>query len=226
MLVLNKVNKYYPSEKNSLHVLKDIDLEVNAGEFISIMGPSGSGKSTLLSVCAGLDSVDSGSIHLVGENIIGQKEDFLSRIRREKIGFIFQNFQLIKTLNARENVALPLVIAEKKLSEKQMARQAEEMLAKVSLQHRLDHYPSQLSGGEQQRVAIARSFINDPLLLFADEPTGNLDKKNAELVMELLVALNQQKGSTLILVTHDPQVAQQAGIIYRMEDGRLVQENK
>ncbi|MEM7180330.1 MAG: ABC transporter ATP-binding protein [Spirochaetota bacterium] len=221
MLTLQQIHKYYQSGENRLHVLKGIDLQVSQGEFIAIMGPSGSGKSTLLAIAAGLDTIDSGQIQLADTDITGKKEDFLSKLRAEKIGFIFQNFQLIKTLNAIENVSLPLVISEKRYSETEISQRAEAMLGKVSMQHRLKHYPGQLSGGEQQRVAIARSFINEPAVLFADEPTGNLDKKNAEMVMQLLVGLNRDTRSTLIIVTHDPKVAEKADLVYEMADGEL-----
>ncbi|MCB1158661.1 MAG: ABC transporter ATP-binding protein [Leptospiraceae bacterium] len=224
MLELKEINKYYTSGDSRLHVLKNINLKVEKGSFIAIMGPSGSGKTTLLGVAAGLDTIDSGEILLNAIPISGKSEEFLCKLRSEKIGFIFQNFQLIKTLTALENVSLPLYI-QKKVSEKEALNKANEMLHKVSMEHRAEHFPTQLSGGEEQRIAIARAFVNQPSLLFADEPTGNLDSKNAKNVMDLLQELHKNHLSTLIIVTHDPKVAELADRVYTMQDG-VLEESK
>jgi len=220
LLELININKNYNSSEHSLHVLKNINIKINQGEFVAIMGPSGSGKSTLLGIAAGLDRPDTGEVIIDSIQIKGLSEDELARLRAERVGFIFQNFQLIRTLSALENVCLPLILSSK-LSEKEIKEKATNLLEKVSLEHRLSHFPSQLSGGEEQRVAIARSFINNPKILFADEPTGNLDAKNGELVMNMLTSLNKENNSTLIIVTHDPKVASLADRILEMENGSL-----
>ncbi len=201
----------------TVEILRGIDLAVPKGQFIAIMGPSGSGKSTLLGLLAGLDSATAGSIRLDGEEITGLAEDELARVRGRKIGFVFQSYQLIPTLTALENVLLPLELAG---SSDGRAR-ALELLDAVGLGARQEHYPVQLSGGEQQRVAIARAFIGRPPVLMADEPTGNLDSSNGAHVLELLLALNQREGTTLVLVTHDESLAAHAGRILRLRDGRI-----
>lgn len=223
MLILKNVNKNYSSSEQIIHVLKNINLEVKKGEFIAIMGPSGSGKSTLLGVAAGLDKPDTGEVLIDGEDITTLKDNTLAKLRGQKIGFIFQNFQLVKTLNALENVSLPMMISSN-LKEDEIHEKAFSLLQKVSLEKRIHHFPGQLSGGEEQRVAIARSFINNPKILFADEPTGNLDAKNGTIIMDMLVELNKQNGSTLIIVTHDPKVASLADRIIRMDNGELTEE--
>ncbi len=220
MLKIESANKYYRNSEETIHVLKNINLDVKKGTFIAIMGPSGSGKSTLLGVAAGLDRVDDGKVLIDGEELGTKSENELAKLRSEKIGFIFQNFQLIRNLTALENVSLPMVIS-KKLSEKEIAERARFLLEKVSLGHRVDHFPAQLSGGEEQRVAIARAFANNPVLLFADEPTGNLDSKNSEIVLKMLIDLNKNFGSTLVIVTHDKKVADLADLVYEMKDGVL-----
>jgi putative ABC transport system ATP-binding protein len=220
LLQLNNVSKTYRNLDEEVYVLKNINLNIEPGTFAAIMGPSGSGKSTLLGVAAGLDRIDSGNIMLNGEDITHKSEDELSNFRASKIGFVFQNFQLIRNLTALENVSLPLIIVGS-LSEKTIRQKAEELLEKVGMGHRKNHFPGQLSGGEEQRVAIARAFANDPVLLFADEPTGNLDSKNSQLVMQMLTDLNKKNGSTLIVVTHDPKVAEIADIVYNMKDGEI-----
>ncbi|MCB1190029.1 MAG: ABC transporter ATP-binding protein [Leptospiraceae bacterium] len=222
MLKLVNVNKIYSTLEHTIHVLKNINLSVEEGEFIAIMGPSGSGKSTLLGISAGLDRIDSGLIYIDGQEISLISEDELCSIRAQKIGFIFQNFQLIKTLNALENVCLPLVISSD-FKESEIRSKAKLMLEKVSLENRFTHFPSQLSGGEMQRVAIARAFMNNPRILFADEPTGNLDSKNGDTVMKMLSDLNKSTNSILIIVTHDPKIARYADKIYTMRDGELSQ---
>ena len=196
--------------------------KIEQGEFVAIMGPSGSGKSTLLGIAAGLDRADTGDVVLDSVKMSLLSEDELAKLRANKVGFIFQNFQLIRTLNAIENVSLPLIISSK-LNEKEIKQKAMTLLEKVSLEHRMTHFPSQLSGGEEQRVAIARSFINNPKILFADEPTGNLDSKNGNAVMDMLVSLNKENNSTLIIVTHDPKVAALADRILEMENGEIRQ---
>lgn len=220
MLELININKNYTSSEHSLHVLRNINVNIKQGEFVAIMGPSGSGKSTLLGIAAGLDRPDTGEVILDTINMKGLSEDQLAKLRSEKVGFIFQNFQLIRTLSAIENVSLPLILSTK-LSEKEIKERATSLLEKVSLEHRLSHFPSQLSGGEEQRVAIARSFINNPKILFADEPTGNLDAKNGEIVMNMLTTLNKENNSTLIIVTHDPKVASLADRVLEMENGSI-----
>ncbi|MBP9884716.1 MAG: ABC transporter ATP-binding protein [Leptospiraceae bacterium] len=222
MLELININKNYTSPEHSLHVLKNINIKIEQGEFVAIMGPSGSGKSTLLGIAAGLDRADTGDVVLDSVKMSLLSEDELAKLRANKVGFIFQNFQLIRTLNAIENVSLPLIISSK-LNEKEIKQKAMTLLEKVSLEHRMTHFPSQLSGGEEQRVAIARSFINNPKILFADEPTGNLDSKNGNAVMDMLVSLNKENNSTLIIVTHDPKVAALADRILEMENGEIRQ---
>ncbi|NBU98613.1 MAG: ABC transporter ATP-binding protein [Spirochaetia bacterium] len=193
---------------------------MTAGEFVAVMGPSGSGKSTFLGIAAGLDRPNRGRVFIDGEEISSKPEAELGKMRSEKIGFIFQNFQLIKNLSALENVALPLIISGR-YKDKEIRNRAMELLKKVSLEARSNHLPAQLSGGEEQRVAIARAFINNPKVLFADEPTGNLDSKNGDLIMNMLLDLNRSMGSTLIIVTHDSAVADYASRILEMRNGIL-----
>ncbi|MCU1273682.1 MAG: transporter related, partial [Bryobacterales bacterium] len=200
---------------------KGIDLEIPRGQFAAIMGPSGSGKSTLLGLLAGLDTPTSGRIVLDGEDITGLEEDELALLRGRKIGFVFQSYHLIPTLTAEENVMLPLELSG---SSNDGADRARELLESVGLFDRRDHYPVQLSGGEQQRVALARAFVVRPPILLADEPTGNLDTANGQLVLELLVTLNRREGTTLVLVTHDGQISEQADRRITMRDGRVVDD--
>lgn len=205
------------SEHAQLDILKDIALTVHAGETVAVIGPSGSGKSTLLGIMAGLDLPSSGQVILAGENISDMNEDQRAAIRAAKVGFVFQSFQLIEALTALENVMLPL-----ELGQSPDARgAAEKILSRVGLAHRLQHYPAQLSGGEQQRVAIARAFVANPSILFADEPTGNLDKQTAAQIIELLFEVNQEHGTTLVLVTHDSKLAQRCQIQIVLDGGRL-----
>ncbi len=224
MLKLEKIYKSFKTPEGELPILYDLNLDVKAGEFISIMGPSGSGKSTFLGIAAGLDKPDRGRVYIDGEEITSKQENQLGKVRSEKIGFIFQNFQLIKNLSAIENVSLPLLISGK-YKDKEIKERASELLKKVSLEARIHHLPSQLSGGEEQRVAIARAFINSPKLLFADEPTGNLDSRNGDLIMNMLLDLNRSMGSTLIIVTHDPGVADYSSRIMEMRDGVLSEKS-
>ncbi len=223
LLQVKNINKSYLVSGKKLEVLKDVSFRIEEGEFIAIIGPSGSGKSTLLAISAGLDRPDDGEVVLDGVPLLQKDEDELAKLRGEKIGFIFQNFQLIKSLNALENVSLPLVL-NSKLNSTQIRDRALTWLEKVSMKERASNFPGQLSGGEEQRIAIARSFIHNPKILFADEPTANLDKKNGEMVMNLLAELNQKTSSTLIVVTHDRSVAELADRILEMSDGRIVKE--
>jgi len=202
-----------------VEILRGIDLAIPRGQFVAIIGPSGSGKSTLLGLLAGLDNASSGQILLDGEDITGFSEDHMAEVRGRKIGFVFQSFQLIPTLTAEENVLLPAELAG---AGYEVTSRARELLTRVGLADRLDHYPVQLSGGEQQRVALARAFITRPPILLADEPTGNLDGKTGEQVLELLLELNRREGATLVMVTHDAMLAAQADRVITLRDGLVV----
>ena len=203
--------------EGSLTILSDINFSVKSGESVAIVGASGSGKSTLLSLLAGLDTASQGDVHLDGEALSTLDEEARARVRAEKVGFVFQSFMLVQSLTALENVMLPAELA----GDHDAKAQAIELLDKVGLSHRLEHYPSQLSGGEQQRVAIARAFIGSPKILFADEPSANLDSNNGHLIETLLFDLNKQNGTTLVLVTHDEQLAKQCQRIIHIEGGQL-----
>ncbi|ALO34965.1 ABC transporter ATP-binding protein [Colwellia sp. MT41] len=203
--------------EGSLTILSDINFSVKSGESVAIVGASGSGKSTLLSLLAGLDVASQGEIHLDGEALSTLDEEARARLRADKIGFVFQSFMLVQSLTALENVMLPAELA----GDHDAKAQAVELLDKVGLSHRFAHYPSQLSGGEQQRVAIARAFIGSPKILFADEPSANLDRKNGQLIENLLFDLNKQNGTTLVLVTHDEQLAKKCQRIIHIEGGQL-----
>jgi putative ABC transport system ATP-binding protein len=204
-----------------VEILRGIDLTIPRGQFVAIMGPSGSGKSTLLGLLAGLDNATSGSLLLDGEEITGLNEDRMAELRGRKIGFVFQSFQLIPTLTAEENVLLPAELAG---AGAESAARARELLTRVGLADRLNHYPVQLSGGEQQRVALARAFITKPPILLADEPTGNLDGRTGEQVLELLLELNRREGATLVMVTHDAALAQHADRVITLRDGLVVDD--
>lgn len=211
------MTKTLPSGARTLTILGGIDLAIEAGELVAVLGPSGSGKSTLLGLLAGLDRPTSGSVLIDGRAIEALDEDELALLRRARIGFVFQSFQLLGNLTARENVLLPL-----ELTGYEGARnRADEVLREVGLADRAHHYPSQLSGGEQQRVAVARAFAPRPALLLADEPTGNLDSETGERVLELLLEMRAKHGTTLVLVTHDQAIAARADRQLRMLDGRL-----
>lgn len=225
MLKFQSVSKSFKGSNESIDVVKNVEFLVKEGEFVAIVGPSGSGKSTLLGLAAGLDKPDQGKIHLDGVSLGDLSEDELANLRSTKVGFIFQNFQLLPNLTAIENVAIPLMVSSN-LSEKEILTKSRDLLVSVHMEHRENHFPLQLSGGEEQRIAIARSFINDPKILFADEPTANLDTKNGNVVMELLQKLNRDKGSTLIVVTHDHSVANLADRILEMKDGELKEKFK
>jgi putative ABC transport system ATP-binding protein len=222
ILKIEGLEKTYPSGNKKLTVLKDISFDVEKGQTFSIVGPSGSGKTTLLGLCAGLDAPNHGSIELGGSNIGLLEEDERAKLRNEKVGFIFQNFQLLPTLTALENVSVPMELLGKKNAKKRST----ELLIKVGLGDRLDHYPSQLSGGEQQRVALARAFSNNPEILFADEPTGNLDDETGEKVIQLLFELNEQAGTTLVIITHDLDLANRTQQILRLKGGRIMNNKK
>jgi putative ABC transport system ATP-binding protein len=211
-----------PSGGRELTVLDRVDLEFGAGELVAVLGPSGSGKSTLLALMAGLDRPSAGEVRIDGVPIQGLSEDRLALLRREKIGFVFQAFQLLGNLTARENVLLPLELA----GVADARRRADELLDLVGLAERGHHYPSQLSGGEQQRVALARAFAPQPAILLADEPTGNLDGATGRRVLELLLDLQRRHGTTLVLVTHDPAVAAQANRQIHLRDGRVERDER
>ncbi|MBZ5590759.1 MAG: ABC transporter ATP-binding protein [Acidobacteriia bacterium] len=219
MIQVSGLTKTIATPTHRVDILKGIDLEIPRGQFAAIMGPSGSGKSTLLGLLAGLDSPTSGHIVLDGEDITGLEEDELALLRGRKIGFVFQSYHLIPTLTAEENVLLPLELSGHAADGVERAR---ELLQSVGLLDRRDHYPVQLSGGEQQRVALARAFVVRPPILLADEPTGNLDTANGQVVLELLITLNRREGTTLVLVTHDQQVSEQADRRITLRDGRVV----
>ncbi len=219
LIQLKNVHKIYDMGENKVKALNDISLEIREGDFVALMGPSGSGKSTAMNLVGSLDVPTSGKIFLDGNDISKLTESDLAQIRGKKIGFIFQSFNLIPNLTAIENVMLPMMFQGKTIEERQ--KKGEELLALVELKERKDHYPNQLSGGQQQRVAIARSLANDPEVILADEPTGNLDTRTGEIVMEFLSKLNKQ-GRTIIMVTHSPELAQKhAKTVYWLKDGRL-----
>ncbi len=219
-LECRSVTRILPSGTVELRVLDGIDLRIDAGEVVAIVGPSGSGKSTLLGLLAGLDRPSSGSVRVLGQPLEGLDEDGLALLRRDHLGFVFQTFQLLTNLTARENVLLPLELH----GVPDAGARCDELLARVGLSARGHHYPSQLSGGEQQRVAIARAFAPRPRILLADEPTGNLDAKTGREVLELLLELRAQHGTTLVVVTHDLGIAARLDRSVRLEAGRVVSE--
>lgn len=214
------MSKSYPNGSGQLTVIKDINFSLGPGATCAILGPSGSGKTTLLGLCAGLDQPTTGEVLIDGVQLSALDEDGRARVRNETIGFVFQNFQLIPTLTAVENVMVPLELRGRTA----VRDEAVELLRRVGLGERLSHYPSQLSGGEQQRVALARAFINRPKILFADEPTGNLDAETGALVIERLFALNADLGTTLVLVTHDAELAKRTGRVIRLRGGLVVSD--
>ncbi len=219
---LRQLTRRLPSGDRELTILDHVDLTIEPGEFVAVLGPSGSGKSTLLALMAGLDRPTSGEIRIDGAPIQAMSEDELALLRRRKIGFVFQSFQLLSNLTARENVLLPIEL----LGLSNPFARAEELLAAVGLADRGHHYPSQLSGGEQQRVALARAFAARPPILLADEPTGNLDGATGRRVLELLTELRAREGTTLVLVTHDPAVAALAGRQIHLLDGRVERDER
>lgn len=219
ILKVQNLRKSYDSGSKKLTVLDDINFEIEENETFAIVGPSGSGKTTLLGLCAGLDQPDSGEIELCGSMIQDLNEDQRALLRNQKVGFVFQNFQLIPTLTALENVAVPLELR----GDKDAIKISKNLLEKVGLASRYDHYPSQLSGGEQQRVALARAFSNRPQILFADEPTGNLDEETGQNVVELLLNLNKEAGTTLVIVTHDMELARKTQRILKLKGGKVLE---
>ncbi len=221
-LYVEGLTKTYSSGNHSLTVLQDVNLSLSAGDTCAIVGPSGSGKTTLLGLCAGLDRPSAGSVTLQGVRLDTLDEDARARARNRYVGFVFQNFQLIPTLTAMENVMVPLELR----GETGAGPAAAGLLERVGLGDRLDHYPTQLSGGEQQRVAIARAFINRPGILFADEPTGNLDAETSQTVVDLLFDLNREAGTTLVLATHDLDLAGRTARIIRLTGGRVVSDGE
>ncbi len=221
ILEVNNLTKIYKGINKDLIVLDDINFSIKAGEIVSIVGPSGSGKTTLLGLCAGLDAPSDGTVMLTGEGISAMSENQKAEVRNRNVGFIFQNFQLLPTLTAIENVMIPLELQGKSKGARDIAR---DLLSRVGLGDRLTHYPSQLSGGEQQRVSLARAFSNSPKVLFADEPTGNLDEETGEMVEGLLFELNKEKGTTLIIVTHDLELAEKTQRVIQLKGGRIISD--
>ena len=212
------LTRRFRSGPKTITVLDDVTLSIARGEFVAIMGPSGSGKSTLLALLAGLDRTSDGTVSIDGEQIAAMSEDRLALLRRRKIGFVFQSFHLLANFTATENVMLPVEL----LGGPAPRARAQELLERVGLGGRGHHYPSQLSGGEQQRVALARAFAPDPAVLLADEPTGNLDSENGRVVLDMMLQLRRDHGTTLALVTHDPALAELADRVIRLRDGRVV----
>jgi putative ABC transport system ATP-binding protein len=220
ILRVTNLTKTYQSGGRTLTVLDNVSFEILPGDTFSIVGPSGSGKTTLLGLCAGLDQASSGSVYLNNIRLDSLNEDQRASVRNQYVGFIFQNFQLLPTLTALENVMVPLELR----GEKGAQRTAKDLLERVGLGQRGHHYPTQLSGGEQQRVSLARAFANRPKILFADEPTGNLDTETSEKVIDLIFTLNREAGTTLVLVTHDLDLAARTGRIIRIKGGRVVSD--
>jgi putative ABC transport system ATP-binding protein len=216
------LSKQVPNGAGQLNILREVSLDIHAGEAVAILGPSGSGKTTLLALLAGLDTPSAGSVELAGRDLFAQDEDGRAKIRRDHVGFVFQSFQLLPALSALENVMLPLELTGRADARKEAAR----WLASVGLADRLAHYPRQLSGGEQQRVAVARAFAVRPTILFADEPTGNLDAVTGAGIISLMFTLNRENHTTLILVTHDPALAALCPRQLRLEAGRLVGDER
>ncbi|MEQ8581797.1 MAG: ABC transporter ATP-binding protein [Marinoscillum sp.] len=218
ILQVESLTKTFQSGHRQIRVLDNINFTIEEGQSMSIVGPSGSGKTTLLGLCAGLDRATEGRI-LINQVLLNKlSEDELAQLRNQQVGFIFQNFQLIPTLTALENVMVPLELR----GEKNIVSASKDLLNRVGLSDRLDHYPGQLSGGEQQRVAIARAFSNRPKILFADEPTGNLDEETSHSIESLLFELNREQGTTLVIVTHDQDLAQKTDTIIRLKGGKLI----
>jgi putative ABC transport system ATP-binding protein len=217
---VQNITKILPLAREQIEILKGISFQIFSGEFVSIVGPSGSGKSTLLGIIAGLDNPTNGQVLIDGVDITRMTESRLAAVRNSKIGMVFQAFNLIPTLTAQENVEIPLYVGKHKGSPSTRAR---ELLTLVGLEHRLNHRPSQLSGGEQQRVAIARALATDPAMVIADEPTGNLDARNGENVLKLIAELRERTGKTFIIATHDPVVASHANRAIRIVDGKIAE---
>lgn len=221
ILEVSGLSRVYETPRKTLTVLQDISFSVEKGTTLSIVGSSGSGKSTLLGLCAGLDLPTSGKVSIDGQWLDSMDEDQRAALRNEKVGFIFQDFQLIPTLTALENVMLPLELK----GQSGASDRAKELLSRVGLGDRWDHYPNELSGGEQQRVSLARAFANEPQILFADEPTGNLDETTGASVEDLLFEMNREKNTTLIIVTHDLELSKKTDRVIRLKGGHIVQES-
>ena len=217
----HRLSQRVPTGSGTLTILEDITLTINAGDSVAIVGPSGSGKSTLLGLLAGLDRATEGRIALMGQTLEHLDEDARAALRGRHVGFVFQNFQLLPSLTALENVSLPLEVLGRSKVGEDLARP---LLERVGLGARLDHYPHQLSGGEQQRVALARAFVTGPDILFADEPTGNLDTRTGRTVIDLLFDLNREQGTTLVLITHDDHLARRCAVQFHLEGGRLIDD--
>ena len=228
MIVARNLTQRYPRAdgRATLTVLDGVDLEISPREVVAVLGPSGSGKTTLLGLLAGLDRPSEGSVLIQGVDLESLDEDARAALRADRVGFVFQNFQLLPTLTAFENVLVPLELLPRERSPdaSEAAARAKDLLTRVGLSDRLDHYPSQLSGGEQQRVGIARAFANQPRILFADEPTGNLDRKTGHEVADLLLDLNHELGTTLLIVTHDHELAQRASRVVHLDAGRVASD--
>ncbi len=222
VLQAQQLTKEVSSPEGSLTILDDVSFTIDAGESVAVVGPSGAGKSTLLALLAGLDLPTRGFVELNGTNLSSLDEDGRAILRADNVGFVFQSFHLVPSLNALENVMLPLELA----SHEEARKAARELIDKVGLADRWSHYPAQLSGGEKQRVAIARAFATDPTVLFADEPTGNLDSRTGETIMELMFELNRSSSTTLVLVTHDSALADRCDRVLALEAGRLVSDSR
>ncbi len=222
MLKVERLTKTYRTTAGPLTVLKEVSFDLGAGASLAIVGPSGSGKTTLLGLCAGLDRPTTGDVALAGQSIGALDEDARAKVRNAHVGFVFQNFQLVPTLTALENVLVPLELRGEGGPE--VEAEAKALLGRVGLGARFDHYPVQLSGGEQQRVALARAFVNRPKILFCDEPTGNLDADTAHAMVELIFGLNHEKGTTLVLVTHDLELARRCQRVIRLRGGAVVSD--
>ena len=221
LITLKNINKVYRTDEIETQALENVNIQVREGEFVSIMGPSGCGKSTLLNIIGLLDAPTGGEIEINGVDVLGMKDKELSAFRNRNLGFVFQSFHLIGSLNVLDNVEVPLLY--RNIPAKERTRLAKEILEKVGLSHRMHHFPSQLSGGQCQRVAIARAVVGNPEILLADEPTGNLDSKMGAEVMELLHKLNKEEGRTIVMVTHNEAQAKQTDRIIRFFDGRQVE---
>ena len=220
MIKLVGVNKYFYTREMETRALRDVDLHIGAGEFVAIMGPSGCGKSTLLHIMGLLDSPSSGRLEIAGQDVAGLGDKALARLRNQEMGFVFQKFHLIPALNVIDNVEVPLLYRAR-VSARERREKALAVLEKVGLSSRVKHFPGQLSGGQSQRVAIARAIVGSPRIIYADEPTGNLDSRMSGEIMDLLVRLNAE-GTTIVMVTHDPRVAERTGRVIRMLDGQLI----
>jgi len=223
LIKLENVQKTYKLGETNLSILKGINLEIMPSSFVTIMGPSGSGKSTLMYLLGLLDNPSEGKVYLQGKDTSNFSEDKLAEVRGEKIGFIFQQFNLLQNLTALENVMLPMVFQG--ISEEERIKKAKTLLDSVDLEHRIYHKPKEMSGGEQQRIAIARSLVNDPEILIADEPTGNLDSKTGKTVMEILTKLHKEQKKTIIVVTHDPNIAHYSQNIIHIQDGQVIKNH-